>query len=245
MVIGASSGLGAALATQLLGDGRRVLMSARRLERLQTVASAGRSEGAAPICCRSDLRDREDLTRLADAICSIGPIGTIYLVAAANEPIGGSGADEVWATTEDYLRLMLTSYVCLITSLEACSWLDRESTVVYISSIAAGVEFASLPLYGSMKAAMEHWIRSTRDGGRARRVVVRPGRFESEFFGPLSDSSRVPIELAATIISAVESGRDEIHLGGPRDRVASHLQLAAKRLAARLVRDASPERSDT
>ena len=64
LVTGASSGIGEAVARLFAGEGYRVSMGARRLERLQAVAQDIDSAGGQPITIQSDLTIYEDIQRL-------------------------------------------------------------------------------------------------------------------------------------------------------------------------------------
>ena len=64
LVTGASSGIGEAAARLFAGEGYRVSLSARRLERLQAVEQEIKSAGGQSIAVQSDLTIFEDIQRL-------------------------------------------------------------------------------------------------------------------------------------------------------------------------------------
>ena len=61
LISGASSGFGAATATALAKEGWNLLLTSRRLERLEAVASECRSAGAVVHVQAWDMRDKEAL----------------------------------------------------------------------------------------------------------------------------------------------------------------------------------------
>lgn len=67
LVTGASSGIGAAVAERLVGEGHQVVAGARRLDRLRTLAedAAGAGGGLQPV--RLDVTDRADVAAFVDA----------------------------------------------------------------------------------------------------------------------------------------------------------------------------------
>lgn len=241
-VLGASAGLGAALAHLHRRRGDDVVAVARREERLLELgrAPAGPVSGAWYVA-GADLADGPSLSRLSDALIERGPLVRAYLVAAADEAARAGTLEERLAAIERYHRLLFTSWVALTETLIEARAVGPESTLVAISSIAAGVPFPGLALYGAGKAALEAWARTARERPGPRCVVVRPGRFDSEFFGPqpfLVD--RLPFARALEVMRAVDRGRDDVHLGTLSDVVASRAEAMVRRLSSRLVRDASP-----
>lgn len=245
-ILGASAGLGAALASHHYRQGDAVLAVARRRARLAQLATA---VGAA-----SDDRWRQavlDLTEPADLDTLVGelercaPLRAVYFVAAANEVTRGGPPSVRLQVIERYHRLLFVSWVAVAEAADEAGLIGAGGAFVAISSIAAGVPFAGLDLYGAGKAALEAWARTARETSAVRHVVVRPGRFPSDFFEPSEfDYDRLPHALAARIANDVARGRHEIHLGDRRDRLASLLGNAAQRISSYYVKDASPERSD-
>ncbi len=245
-ILGASAGLGAALACHHARAGDEVIAIARRGTRLTELARALGVAGSERWQQETlDLTQPADLDRLLLLLGTRAPISALYFVAASNEVQRHGSPSDRLAMIESYNRLLFAGWVSIAEAAEEENVLAPGATVVTISSIAAAVPFSGLELYGAGKAALEMWARATRGAPAARRVVVRPGRFDSDFFSPSDlDLARLPHTLAARIVDDIQAGHEEIHLGSRRDRFASRLGLTAQRLATRYVRDASPGRSD-
>lgn len=246
VIVGASSGLGAALATHLMSHGRDVVIAARRLGRLNDLTCEHRARSSSrAVCVQVDLRVPAQVLALARSIQKEERVDRLFLVAGANEPHVSEDLTARQSEVDSYLRLMFAGWIPLVEWLETNRVLTEHSSVVGISSIAGGVPFKALPIYGAAKAGLEHWLRSTRQKGRSRRVVVRPGRFNSEFFGTGKQPIELPLALAERICTKVDHGRNEIYFGSFRDRISSVIHRGAQALSESIVKDASPDRKDT
>jgi uncharacterized protein len=226
VVLGASSGLGAALAVVHARRGDQVIAVARREARLaqlrRELLSALPDDSWMPI--RADLRDPRDLEALADQL-STWHLDRLYLSAGANQPPAPGGVTERLRIIEPYFRLIFSAYIVLTEHLIEREALSPASRVVAISSLAAVLPFPQLELYSAGKAALEGWCRGARDRGGPEFTIVRPGLFKSEFFRP-SNTLRhgdIPLQRAARIVRLVDQGRGFIDVGGWRDITASRL----------------------
>ena len=61
IVTGASSGIGKAIAMTLASSGAKVVMAARRIDRLQEVEATIASQGGVAISVKTDVTKREDV----------------------------------------------------------------------------------------------------------------------------------------------------------------------------------------
>lgn len=204
-VVGASSGLGAALALHHAASGDSVVAVARRVDRLaQLAAHAGRSA-----MWHSLSADISSPSGLASTIDAVRGAARIYLCAAIN-----GGAEKTFA-------------VNVIAPLAIATDVDEPGTqIVLVSSLASVVAFPDLELYCASKAALEHAVACRRSTSAADLLVLRPGQFPSEFHtGPQPlDTARLPHRRAAQAAAAADRVRaGTVTLGGFRDVLAARL----------------------
>lgn len=226
VVVGASSGLGAAFAVVHARRGDEVIVVARREERLaqlrRELLPALPGDSWVPI--RADLCDTGDIAALADRLCS-RHLDRLYLSAGADQPAVTGGITERLRIIEAYFRLIFGTYIALTEHLIETAALSMSSRVVAVSSLAAAVPFPQLELYSAGKAALEGWCRGARDRGGPSFTVVRPGLFNSEFFRPSQTLhvSDLPLQKAERIVRLADQNRDFVDVGGWRDVTASRL----------------------
>lgn len=217
VVVGASSGLGAALTLHHAARGDRVVAVARRRERLSELAQA--SPFSRIDAMEYDISRQGAGSRLGAALASSGPFARIYAVAGSRPP---ALPFETPSTLSDYFQFGFIVWVELYYELCRSGSIGPDSTFVLVSSLAAAVPFPELELYSASKAAMEAWGRAERERGKCRISVVRPGQFHSEFWGPRPFLlEALPMTRARSMVSAVDAGAEEVVLGGWRDGACS------------------------
>ena len=70
IVTGASSGIGQATALRLGGEGYRVVLAARRTDRLEDTAAKINADGGTAVARAVDVTDRADVAALVDAVAA-------------------------------------------------------------------------------------------------------------------------------------------------------------------------------
>jgi short-subunit dehydrogenase len=240
VVTGASSGIGAATARALTADGWRVVLLARREERLRSLADE--LGGEYEVC---DVSDRQDVERVAERVLERHPAVGLLV---NNAGVSARG-DFLSLEPERIEQVMRTNYLggvwCLrafMPGLEAAA----PSDVVNVVSIAGTVALGPSGPYAASKHAQLAFSRSTAAFLRARRVRVHsvlPGFVETEGFPQRGRSSnplwqRIVIEpedVARRVVSVV--GRDAPETMVPRwFRITSLAQAVAPGLLVRFSR---------
>jgi NAD(P)-dependent dehydrogenase (short-subunit alcohol dehydrogenase family) len=175
IVVGASSGIGEAIARRLAAEGTRVALLARRGDELQRVADDLGSERA--LVRTHDVIDGHDVPALWDEIeAAIGEVDLLVYASGLVIPV-----DEHEYTYEKDERMVAVNLV------GAMAWLDqaavrmevrRGGTIIGISSIAGGRGRRGAPAYNAAKAGMTTFLEALRN--RLSRygvnvVTIRPG----------------------------------------------------------------------
>ncbi len=174
---GASSGIGRACAQRLARDGYRVVLAARRADRLADVA---RSCGGVPVAC--DVANPQDVARLVDAA---GPDVAVLV----NNAGGALGLDPIEHDDLTRWESMFAANVMgwarvtqgLLPGLEA----GRGGTIISITSVAGHQAYERGAGYCAVKAAeimASDALRLELCGRPIRVCDLAPGMVRSEGF---------------------------------------------------------------
>ncbi|MET9993110.1 SDR family NAD(P)-dependent oxidoreductase [Streptomyces mutabilis] len=181
VVTGASSGIGAATARQLAEAGYRVVLTARRKDRIEALAAEIQAAGHQATAYPLDVTDRAAVDEFATAFKTIGVL--------VNNAGGALGADPVaTGDPEDWRRMYETNVLgtlnltqALLPKLEA----SGDGTVVVVSSTAGFATYEGGAGYVAAKHA-EHVLAETlrlEIVGRPVRVVeIAPGMVKTDEF---------------------------------------------------------------
>lgn len=185
LVTGASSGIGAACARAFAAAGARLIVAARREERLDALAADLRAGGApAVLAVGLDVRDPAAVERSIDALPE--PWSSIEILV--NNAGLSRGLDPVHrGRREDWEEMIDTNVKGLLHVDRAVvpGMVARgRGTVVHIGSIAGHQVYPG----GAVYCATKHAVRAINDGLRldllgtgVRVISVDPGLVETEF----------------------------------------------------------------
>ncbi|MYM81027.1 SDR family NAD(P)-dependent oxidoreductase [Duganella sp. FT50W] len=211
-VIGASSGIGAALAQEALQAGARVALSARRAERLQSVADAHPQALVAAF----DILDQQAWQQRHEQISAeFGGVDLIVFCAAEYRPERSWEIDAGRAAHT--LQTNLGSvYTGLTTVLPAM--LERgNGRIAIVASVAGYFGLPNASVYGPSKAALINLAELLYVDLRPRGIsvhLINPGFVQTpltaknEFSMP---ALQTPQAAARAIRDGISSGRFEIH----------------------------------
>jgi len=183
LVTGASSGLGRHFAQVLSRAGASVVLAARRLDRLQTLAQEIEREGGKALAVALDVTDPDSVQRAFDAAEALGPV--TILVNNAGVPSGSFFTK----TSEEEWRSVLAVNLDGVFRVgqEAARRMAANRTGGSIINIASLLGFGvikGLSTYSATKAAVISLTKSmalelARDNIRVN--ALAPGYFATEF----------------------------------------------------------------
>jgi clavulanate-9-aldehyde reducatase len=199
LVTGASSGIGAATARMLAAEGARLVLAARRTDRLATLAAELRDDGAEVLELPLDVTD-EPACRAAIEQCLSGYGQLDILINNAGLMLLGPIED---ADISDWTRMVHTNVLGLMYLTHAAlpHLIRSKGSIVQISSIAGRQVGRGGGVYSATKYAVNAFSESLRlevtERG-VRVVVIEPGTVETELRDHITHAeSKAAIEARA------------------------------------------------
>jgi short-subunit dehydrogenase len=187
LITGASSGFGAAAAKAFAAEGAKLLLGARRLERLEKVAAAAKKLGAGAAHFNeldvSQTDSVEVFTSWAKSKLKSQPLHVLI-----NNAGGAHGVDTVLTGKDaDWETMMQTNVLGVLRVTRAALPLlpkDAGATIINIGSLAGRAAYAGASAYCAAKAGELQITRVLRHelfGTGIRVSTVDPGLAETEF----------------------------------------------------------------
>lgn len=185
LVTGASSGIGRHIAEQLAAQGARLVLTARREDRLEDVAQACRAAGASEVqVVVADLSDPGGPDDLFDkAVAALGHIDV--LVNNAGFAVPGLFARSDLARTQAMLRVNVAAAVQLMRRAVPDMLRRKQGGVLTVSSVAGHQCAPYQAAYAGTKAFLLNLSNSVHQELKKTGVAVTalcPGVTDTEFF---------------------------------------------------------------
>ncbi|MCC7377006.1 MAG: SDR family NAD(P)-dependent oxidoreductase [Verrucomicrobiales bacterium] len=185
LITGASSGFGAAGAMAFATAGARLLLGARREDRLREVASRARSAGAPDAeCHRLDVASTTSVAAFVDWMRGITDRVDV-LINNAGGAFGlesiAEGRDEDW---EGMMQANVLGVLRMTRAILPFMSKDAGATILNIGSIAARTPYENGAAYCASKAgelAITRSLRLELNGTGIRVATLDPGMAETEF----------------------------------------------------------------
>ncbi len=194
IITGASRGIGQAIAEAYVAAGAKVVIAARKLERIAPVAEALRAQGgdAVPVVCHTG--DSAQIGAMVQAALDhFGRLDVVVNNAGTNPHFGPllTASDEVWAKTFDtnvigYMRVVRTA----LPALEKAGG----GKVINIASIAGLNPMPGLGVYAVTKAAAIQLTKVLAQELAPFNVQVNaiaPGVIKTRFSQVLTDTPEI------------------------------------------------------
>ncbi|MEU0029487.1 SDR family NAD(P)-dependent oxidoreductase [Streptomyces sp. NPDC006335] len=188
LVTGASSGIGAATARELAGQGASVALVARRKDRLEALAAEIEKAGGTALAVEADITDRHQAeVAVGQVVERFGRLDTLVNNAGLMlvGPVVGADAEE-WdrMIAVNVQGLLYTTRAALPHLLKAAEQAPRQvADIVNIGSYAGRVASSGFGVYNATKFGVHAFTESLRQEVTQRHVrvgVVEPGAVESE-----------------------------------------------------------------
>jgi short-subunit dehydrogenase len=245
IVTGASAGIGEAIARRLAGEGARVVLAARRRERLDQIKREIEATGGQALAIATDITSDEDRSQLVrNTLEEFSRIDVLI----NNAGYGQRGPIEL-VPVEDIRRNFETNLFSLIALTQLVIPIMREQgggRIVNISSVAGRIARPFSSVYDATKHALE----AISDGLRGELVpfgikviVIEPGFIITEFLEVADRVSQPVLEMAgpyAPFLASVNEGyKWARRLAGTPDDIA-RLTLRALTAERPRIRYAAP-----
>ena len=189
VITGASSGMGKAAARHLAAQGASVVLGARRIERLQSLADELNNQGGKALAVETDVTDLNQVQRLVDeAVQTYGRVDVIINNAGLmpHSPLGRLKIDDWNRMIDVNIKGVLYGIAAVIPYMKE----QKSGHIINVSSVAGHKVRAG----GVVYAATKHAVRVISEGLRQevkpyniRTTVISPGAVDTELPGSATE----------------------------------------------------------
>lgn len=187
LITGASSGIGEAIARHLAAKGAKVVLGARRIDRLATLAEEITAAGGQVRFQALDVTDRADFDRFARfAETEFGPADVLVNNAGLMplSPLAALKVDEWDRMIDVNIRGVLHGIAAVLPGMQA----REKGQIINLASIGAHQVYPTAAVYCATKYAV--WALSEglrQENDKVRVTTICPGVVESELAGTITD----------------------------------------------------------
>lgn len=218
LITGASSGIGAAYARQLAARGYDLVLVARRLERLESLAAElAAGYGVRAEALQADLADPAGLQRVEARIASLGAVqesalyvGEPPLLVVNNAGFGTAGhfADISPDRQTEMIALHVTAPVRICRAVLPSMIALGQGAIINVASMAAFVPLPGSVIYCATKASLVSFSEALQielKGTGIRVQALCPGLTRTEFHGQREMVGYAPRPVPRFLWSTPES----------------------------------------
>jgi hypothetical protein len=161
IITGASSGIGAATALCLASAGLRVMLAARRLDRLEQLRAEIDEAGGMAVAIQTDVTDRASIIRLVDL--TLKEFGRVD-VLVNNAGVGRMG----WLEQIDPADVRLSYATNVLGTIDLTQAVlpimiaQRRGHIINVNSVAGKIATPTYSIYASTKFAIDGFAQSLR-----------------------------------------------------------------------------------
>ncbi len=166
IIVGASSGIGAALADLLAKDGYALGLVARRRPELEAVAARLSTPVHVRVADVADPRAAE--AAMGELIAALGGVDLVVISAA----IGLFNPELQWEREAETLAVNVTGFAAVATAAMRHFQARGRGHLVGISSVAAIRAYGLVPAYGASKAFVSRYLQGLRHWVAKKRLPI-------------------------------------------------------------------------
>ena len=202
VITGASSGMGAATARDLAAQGAKVVLGARRADRLETLVSEITAAGGEAIAVPTDVTKRADVQNLVDkAVETFGRVDVLFNNAGLMplSPLESLRVDEWDQMIDVNMKGTLYGIAAALPYMKA----QKSGQIINVSSVYGHITVAT----GAVYCATKHAVRSISEGLRQevkdyniRVTTISPGAVATELTSHITEPG-----LAEAVTDAVNN----------------------------------------
>lgn len=191
VITGTSSGIGEATARHLAGHGAKVVLGARRVERLEALVSDIKAAGGQALAVATDVTNRTDIATLIDA--SVKAFGRIDVLInnAGIMPLSALEALKVeeWDRMIDVnIKGVLYGIAAALPHMKA----QKSGHIITTASVAGHLVFPASSVYSGTKFAVRaicEGLRQEVKDYNIRTTILSPGAVKTELLDQISDET--------------------------------------------------------
>ena len=228
IITGASSGIGEATAYKLAEAGAKLVLGARREEKLKAIADSINGKGGAAVYRMTDVVNPSDSKALVQlALDSFGKVDAIFLNAGLmpNSPFAALETDNWNAMVNVNIKGVLNGIAAVLPTFIA----QKSGHVLATSSVAGLKAYPGAGVYcgtkWAVKAIMESLrMESAQAGTNIRTATIYPAAVQSELVDHITDSAtsggyrklydtyEIPAERVASVVAFALNQPDDTNI---------------------------------
>jgi len=191
VITGASSGMGEAAARQLAGLGAKVVLGARRAERLEALVSEIKAAGGEAFAVATDVTSRTDVAKLVDAAVEAFGRIDVLINNAGIMPLSALEALKVeeWDRMIDVnIKGVLYGIAAALPHMKA----QKSGHIITTASVAGHLVFPASSVYSGTKFAVRAICEGLRQEVKdysIRTTILSPGAVKTELLDQISDQA--------------------------------------------------------
>ncbi len=194
VITGASSGLGAATARLLSAEGATIVLGARRIERLKSLADELIAKGGNALAVATDVTNREQVKKLVDA--AVQKFGRIDVMLNNAGLMPHSPLERL--KVDDWDRMIDVNIKGVLYGIAAALPYMKQQKAGHIINVSSVAGHKVTP-NGAVYCATKHAVRALSEG---LRVEVKPYNIRTTIISPGAVATELPTSITEPDVAA-------------------------------------------